>query len=102
MEGLIGKRALVAGGAGWLGAALAALTVLPVLLAPLGLLSAPGRLGRLMRTPLYLFVVNAAALAGLWRGLTGCAPAVWEVPVSTRSTAAGAASPRSNASTCRG
>jgi cellulose synthase/poly-beta-1,6-N-acetylglucosamine synthase-like glycosyltransferase len=83
---------LAAWAGSWAGGVLAALTVLPALLAPLGLLSVPGPLGRILRTPLYLLVVNMAAIAGLWRGLAGRAPAVWEVPVSTRSPATGAAS----------
>jgi cellulose synthase/poly-beta-1,6-N-acetylglucosamine synthase-like glycosyltransferase len=92
--------ALLAGAAGaasgWagsmLGVAFAALAAAPFALAPLGLLALPGLPGRLLRIPLYFTVVNAAAVAGVWRGLAGRAPAAWEVPSSTRSPAPGGAS----------
>lgn len=62
----------------------AAAIALPLLIAPLGTLRLPGRLSRWCHVPLYLVVVNLAALAGLWRGLTGQAQATWEIPSSTR------------------
>ncbi len=73
----------------WPGAVLATGLLLPVLVAPLGLLHWPGLAGRLLRVPLYFVVVNLAAVAGTWRGLTGAAQATWEVPASTRRPAAG-------------
>lgn len=89
--GAVGFAAGCAGAAlgGWLAAALAVLIATPVLAAPLGLLELPGIIGRAARVPLYLLVVNAAALAGLWRGLSGRAQATWEVPRSTRAEKAG-------------
>ncbi len=73
----------------WPALALAAALVLPVAVAPLGLVRWPGLPGRLLRIPLYFVVVNLAAVAGAWRGLTGAAQATWEVPASTRHSAAG-------------
>ncbi len=71
------------------GGAIAALSALPVVLSPLGFLPVPGPPGRLLRISLYLVVVNLAAVAGTYRGLTGRAVAHWEVPASTREAAAG-------------
>ncbi|MCU0223572.1 MAG: glycosyltransferase [Acidobacteria bacterium] len=58
--------------------------LLPVAAAPLGLLRRPRVLARLFRVPLYLVMINAAAAAGLARGLSGRAAASWEAPASTR------------------
>jgi hypothetical protein len=85
----LGLGALLFGGAGFaLGSSAAgvcaALALAPVLLAPLGLLPLPGLLGRLFRIPLYLVVVNAAAVAGVVRGLSGRAQAAWDSPASSR------------------
>lgn len=61
-----------------------ALLLLPVCLALLASLPLPGLLGRAAHAARYLLVINVAALAGLQRGLSGAAPAVWETPSSTR------------------
>lgn len=80
-------------GAVW-GGLLGLAALLPFLLAPLGLLPWPGLPGKALKVPLYLLVINAAAVAGVWRGLAGRAPAFWEPPASTRETAGpGAAGP---------
>jgi hypothetical protein len=62
----------------------AAAVVLPLVAAPLGLLPRPRAAARLFRVPLYLVMINAAAAAGVARGLLGRAAASWEVPASTR------------------
>ncbi len=66
------------------GALAAGLVLLPLLLAPLGLISWPRPVARVFRVPLYLLVINLAAAAGVLRGLAGRAEATWEVPPSTR------------------
>ena len=68
------------------GLAAVAAVLLPIAAAPLGFLTRPRALARLFRVPLYLVMVNAAAAAGLARGLSGRAAASWEVPASTRRT----------------
>lgn len=74
---------------------LAVLLILaPVVLAPLGVIRRPRFLARLFRIPLYLVMVNAAAVVGVVRGLLGRAPASWEVPASTRAGVPGARPPR--------
>ena len=65
-------------------AAVAALAAAPLVCAPLGLLPLPGPLRRAARVPLYLAMVNVAAVAGVLRGLSGRAQAAWETAVSTR------------------
>lgn len=81
-------------GAVW-GGMLALVAFLPILLGPLGLLPWPGILGKVFRVPGYLIAINVAAVAGLWRGFSGKAPAFWEPPASTRETA-GPTGPRSD------
>lgn len=61
-----------------------AAVLLPIAAAPLGFLDRPRALARIFRVPLYLVMINAAAAAGLVRGLSGRAAASWEVPASTR------------------
>jgi cellulose synthase/poly-beta-1,6-N-acetylglucosamine synthase-like glycosyltransferase len=81
--------AAVAGAAAWLlgwwpGALLVAAVVVPLLLAPLGLLGLPGLLGRVCKVPLYFVMINAASAVGMWRGVRGRAEASWAVGPSTR------------------
>ncbi len=84
--GLLGLAAgLAAAAAGSVvGAVAAGLLAAPLLAAPLGLLPWPGLLGKVLKLPLYLVIINLAAAAGLWRGLRGRAQATWEIPDSTR------------------
>jgi len=67
-----------------LGAACAAAVLLPLVLAPLGLLPWPGVLHRVLWIPLYLVVINASAVTGVLLGLRGRSPIAWSVPASTR------------------
>jgi cellulose synthase/poly-beta-1,6-N-acetylglucosamine synthase-like glycosyltransferase len=71
-------------GGSWLGAMCAAAVAAPIALAPLGLFPWPGPLHRVFWLPLYLVSINAAAVAGVARGIRGRAPVAWTVPPSTR------------------
>lgn len=85
---------VAAAGGSVAGAVLAAAALAPLPLAPFGLLGLPGPAGRLAKVALYFVMVNAAALAGLARGLSGRAQAAWEVPGSTRQAPAPAPATR--------
>ncbi|RMF72654.1 MAG: glycosyltransferase family 2 protein [Acidobacteria bacterium] len=88
---LLAGALLAALGAGALGSVagwvVAALIVAPLVVAPLGLLPLPGIAGRAARLALYFAMLLVASVRGVLRGLAGRAPAVWEIPHSTRAPA---------------
>ncbi len=78
----LGLAALAGGSV--VGGLCAAAVLVPLAVAPLGLLSWPRPLHRVFWIPLYLVVINASAVTGTLRGIRGYAPVAWSVPASTR------------------